>query len=65
MVKYLPTNPSAAPIHVIVQDALRAAVHAPSEREGFDLLADALSRVAQVARGEGAEGNQPNGGVLK
>jgi hypothetical protein len=65
MVKHLSINPRAVPIHVIVQDALRAAVHAPSEREGFDLLADALSRVAEVAREGAPQGRQSNGGLLK
>jgi hypothetical protein len=64
MVKHLSINPRAVPIHVIVQ-ALRAAVHAPSEREGFDLLADALSRVAEVAREGAPQGRQSNGGLLK
>jgi len=48
MVKHILTNPGALPIHAIVQDALRAAVHARSEREGLDLLADALRKVSEL-----------------
>lgn len=49
MVKHIPTKARAVPIRVIVQDALRAAVHARSEREGLDLLADALRKVSDLA----------------
>lgn len=49
MPSYIPMQAGAVPIHAIVQDALRAAVHAPSEREGFDLLADALRKVSESA----------------
>jgi hypothetical protein len=42
-------QPDVRRVQAIVQDALRAAVHAPSEREGFDLLADALLRVNDLA----------------
>ena len=65
MLKHTPIPRDSVSLRVIVQDALRAAVHAPSEREGIDLLADALSRVAQVARGEGAADGHRNGGLLK
>jgi hypothetical protein len=40
---------NVGPINVIVQDALRAAVHAASEAEGLDLLADALRKVSDLA----------------
>jgi hypothetical protein len=49
MSRYIPKQPVVGPIHNIVQDALRAAVHARSEREGFDLLADALRKVSDLA----------------
>jgi uncharacterized protein HemY len=52
MVKQLPINPGALPI---VQSALRAAVHAPSEREGFDLLADALRKVSELTAAAAVE----------
>lgn len=34
-----------APVRNLVQDSLRAAVQAPSDREGMDVLADALCRL--------------------
>jgi hypothetical protein len=55
MVKQLPINPGALPIQAIVQSALRAAVHAPSEREGFDLLADALRKVSELTAAAAVE----------
>ena len=48
MINRAAINPRVVPIRAIVQDALRAAVHAPSEREGFDLLADALRKVSEL-----------------
>jgi hypothetical protein len=48
MAKSLVAIPASPSIRVIVQDALRAAVHARSEREGFDVLADALRKVSEL-----------------
>lgn len=48
MAKSLAAIPASPSIRVIVQDALRAAVHARSEREGFDVLADALRKVSEL-----------------
>lgn len=65
MANSLIEKPASASIRMIVLDALRAAVHARSEREGFDLLAESLSLVAQVARGGDAAGGYPYGGSPK
>lgn len=42
---------SPAPIRAIAQEALRAAVHAPTEQEGFDVLADGLRRIGDLSAG--------------
>jgi len=56
MVKHIPNTAGAVPIRAIVQEALRAAVHARSEREGFDLLADALRKVSELATATAEQG---------
>ncbi|CAE6971631.1 hypothetical protein R69608_07645 [Paraburkholderia nemoris] len=54
MSRYIPKQRVVDPIHNIVQDALRAAVHARTEREGFDVLADALRKVSEMMAGNQA-----------
>lgn len=49
---------SPAPARTVVQDAMRAAVHAPSEREGLDILANGLRPVGDLSANKAMEASR-------
>lgn len=49
MSNHISKRPHAGQVQVIIQEAMRSAVLAPTEREGFDMLAEALRKVSDLA----------------
>lgn len=50
MSNHVSRRPHAGQVQLIVQEAMRSAVLAPTEREAFDTLAEALRKVSELSR---------------
>lgn len=50
MSNHVSRRPHAGQVQLIVQEAMRSAVLAPTEREAFDTLTEALRKVSELSR---------------